>query len=474
MLSYFRINDPYRLLGLLVVLVLIALPLLIDAPGLTMPELKSILTGEKVHEGHAMYTELVESRAPLAALLDGLFDLLFGRSLLGRHILALFIIFFQAGYLGIVFISKKAFAESTFIPALLFGVLFFFSFDNLSLSPELLGSGVLMLALHNLFRQVEFREQRDGSIFNLGFYIGIASLFSFSFIVHLLGATVILAMFTRSTFRHYMLMIFGFTLPHLLLMSLYFLNDGLAALWQYYYLPNLAFDGTSYMASGALWMLAILPLAFLAVSLVMLNRDARFTKYQSQVVQAMFFWMVFSFLQALYSKEIRPQSFIAMVPSVSFFMAHFLLLIRRRKFADISLWIFIGGIVAVLYLTRYGYVNTGMYDRLLVGRSRHAAPIAGKKLLVLDDDLSAYKNNTLGSPFLNWQLSREIFVAPAFYEHVIAVDKAFRLDAPDVIVDPNGLLPEFLRRIPALQQQYRLTAPGIYGRKETTAKAASN
>ena len=127
MLNYFRINDPYRLFGLLAVMLIIVLLLLIDTPGLTYPELKNFISGEKVREGNALYIELVDSTGPLAAWSNAFWDLCFGRSILARHILAFLIIFIQASYLGIVFSSKKAFAENTYIPSLIFAILFTFS-----------------------------------------------------------------------------------------------------------------------------------------------------------------------------------------------------------------------------------------------------------------------------------------------------------------------------------------------------------
>lgn len=461
MLRYFRINDPYRLLGLLFLVTLISLPLLIDPPEITYPELKSILVGETISSGSGLYTELVDSTAPLTGWFETFLEIIFGRSILARHILTLFIILFQAAYVGILFINKKAFSESTFIPALIFVILFFFSFDTLTLSAELLGSGVLLLALNNLFKQIEFREQNDGSIFNLGFFIGIASLFLFSFVIHLIGTVIILAIFSRSTVRGYLLLVFGFVLPHLLLMSVYFLNDGLAALWHYYYIPNLGFTGHQFMSAKSLWVLGALPFIFLFVSLVMLNREARFTKYQSQLVQTMFFWMIFSFLQALYSKEIRPQSFITLIASFSFFIAHFLMLIRRKKFAEISIWILLVGIVSVNYLTRYKLIDMVQYDRLFVGESLLPG-ISNKKVLVLDDNLTFYKHNMLGSPFLSWPLSREIFEHPEFYQNIIRVNESFKHDPPDVIIDSRNLMQKFFERIPELERKYVLVQPGVY------------
>lgn len=433
-------------------MVLMALPLLMDLPAMTYPELKNMLLGEKVRHGHTLYTQVVDSSAPLAGWFDGFITWLCGRSVLARHILALVVIFFQAAYLAYIHVQKKAYAESTLVPAVLFIALFFFSFDTFSLSPVLLGSGVLLIALNNLFKEIEFREQRNEPVFNLGLFISIASLFVFSFSVYLLGAIVILIFFTRTPFRKYLLLIVGYALPHLLLISIYYIKGGVKEIWTYYYLPNLGFSSHYYVQG--LWMLGVVPLFFLVVSLFMLNRDARFTKYQSQLVQVMFFWMIFSVLQIFYSKEIQPQSFITLIPSFSFFMAHFLLMIRRKRLAEISLWTILIGVVGMGYLARYHKVPGVKYSNLYVRLSPDAKSVQNKKVLVLGDDLSVYKNNTLGSAFLNWDLSQQIFDKPDYYENVLSIYRSFQQDPPDVILDPQKKMDPVFKRLPELKKQY--------------------
>ena len=100
LLRYFRINDPYRLLGLLVILILVYLPLFIDMPGMTYPELKNLVIGEKVHEGRTLYSELIDSTGPLAAWFNGLLDLIFGSSVLARRIFAFIVLFFPDSICG--------------------------------------------------------------------------------------------------------------------------------------------------------------------------------------------------------------------------------------------------------------------------------------------------------------------------------------------------------------------------------------
>jgi hypothetical protein len=438
------------------------MPLFIDMPEMTYPELKSIIIGQKVHEGSTLYSELVDWTGPLAAWFDGFMTLIFGKSLLARHIVAFIVLFFQACFVGIMFADKKAFSENTYIPSLLYAILFFFSFDTLSLTPELLGMGFILLALNNLFKEIEFREQRNESIFNLGLFVSLASLFSFSLFIYLPGALLILFIFTRHPARKYFLLICGFLIPHLLLMSIFYLQDALWDIWNYYYIPNLSMGSTRFISSESLWWLGAVPLVFLVVSVFMLNREARLTKYQTQLVQSMFFWMIFSFLHLLFAKEIRPQSFITLLPSLSFFMTHALLVVHKRKFAEMGIWILLLTTVCISYLARYDVLDSVDYSRLVVKDEKLRQ---GQRVLVLDNGSNVYKQHALASPFLNWNLSNEIFSAPDYYENVIKVHKGLTSDPPDIIRDSENKLKPFFERIPELRRIYN--KEGIFYVKST-------
>jgi hypothetical protein len=462
-LRYFRINDPYRLLGLLGLFLLLYLPLFIDGPELTKPELVSMLVGEKVSEGNVPYTELIDSTGPITSYIYALMDLIFGRSLVARHIFAFLILFSQSAYLGIMFINRKTFSENTFIPSLLFSILAFFSFDTVVISGELLGSGFLLLALSSLFKEIEFRTQKTETVFNLGLYISLATLCNFSFIIHLLTACAIMVFYTRSSLRSFLLLIFGFLLPQLVVMSLYYLNGALPELWQYFYLGNIEHVAPKLITNSSMLYLGCIVLFYLLVSVVMLNREARFTKYQSQLLQSMFFWMIFSFFQVFYSGDFRPQSFIVIFPSLCFFFTHFLLLIRRRKFAEMNIWILLIGTVMLSYLARYNKIDSINYDNLFV--KENSSSFKGKKLLMLDDDLSIYRDNQLATNFLNWDLSRGVLAKSDYYENVISAYENFKNDPPQIVIDKHDIMPALLNRIPALKDEYINTGQGIYKHK---------
>jgi hypothetical protein len=458
LLRYFRINDPYRLVGLLIIMTLFSLPLFIDTPPLTYPELKSFVIGEKVSEGNVLYAELMDSTPPLASWFYGLFDLVFGRTVTIRHILAFLILFTQSAFLGIMLIDKKVFSENTYIPSFIFSLLAFISFDSISLTSDLLAFGFILLTLNNLFKEIEFRVQRDETIFSIGLFISLASLLSFSYSIYLPGTIIILTIFTRTTLRKYLLLIFGFLLPHLFLVCGYYLSENLQELWQHFYLPNLSFSSQSLMSAKSLLLLCAMPLLYLFISLFILNRDARLTKYQSQIFQAMFLWFVVALVQVFFAEDRRPQSLVPLIPPVSFFLTHFLLLIRRRKFAEINLWVLLIGIVTVAYLARYNTFDRIQYQNLVV--KEVPQQIKGKRILVLDHQPDLFLTNRLATSFYDWDMCRPVFEQPDYYEHVLMVHRTFENDFPEIIIDPKNLMKRFLERIPSLEAKYEKSPEG--------------
>ncbi len=415
----------------------------------------------RVNDGFLPYKGIVDSVAPLNAWFQGLIEMIFGSSQLARHLIAFLLIFLQSSFFGVLLIDKKAFTENTYIPSLLFSLLFLYSFDTLSLTGELLGSGVLLFALNKLYKELEFREQLDETIFKLGFFISIASLFSFSFFLFFPGAIILLILFTRSSLRTFFLLTIGFLLPHGLLVSIYFLMDAAPLIWEYYYVPGFGIYNTQMIGGRSMLLLAMIPLAFLGLSFVILNRESRLTKYQSQLVQLMFLWTLFGFAHAFFTDDFRPQSFITLIPGVSFFITHLFLTIRRKRFLLIGFWVFFIGIVAPYFLIKFKVVDYVSYDKLIV-KSNPMIGIENKRILILGDEIEGYQGNLLATPFFNWELASNFFEQPDRYEYVITIHQYFERDAPEIIIDPNGLMPKVFERIPQWKEKYRRDTDGNY------------
>jgi hypothetical protein len=460
-LRFFRINDPYRLLAVLIILVLIGLPLMIDPAALTLSELKARILGEAFTEGKKIYIQVYDNTPPLAAIFYGVMNWLFDRSVTGWQVMAFLVIFFQAAYFGIMLINNKAYVDNTYLPALIYGVLAFFSFDLFSFSGDLLASTFLLFTFNNLFKEIEFRIQHDETVLNIGLTLGIASLIVFSYAAFLPAVTFMMVIFARASLRKILLMICGFVIPHAILILVYFYRDNLSLLWQNFYLPNIYFSKHSLISFRSMAILSIIPASYFLFSLVMLNRVARFTRYQSQLLQVMFIWLAPCGVILMLTPEVKPSSFYIFLPSLSYFICHYLLLIRRKWIAETMLWMFLIGVPTMSLMTRYNKIKGVDYAALF---PEQKPPVAvGKKVMVLGDSQSVYQNNFLAGYFLNWELSKVVFEEPDFYDHITTIDQSFKNDPPDIIIDERNLMMRVFERIPALKKKYR--REGILYRK---------
>lgn len=452
LLSFFRINDPYRLLGLLLLFLLVTLPLFIYSYGLTWPELTGFIVGEKISEGLTPYSELVDSTPLLTQWLYGLLDIIAGRSLFGRHLLAFLVLFFQACYLGMVFINKKAFTENTYIPSVIFIILCFFSFDVISMSGTLLASGFLLLAINSLFKEIEFREPNDETLLKIGFYLSLASLSVFSYVLFFFSAQLILLFFTRSSVRRQLLFFTGFLLPHVLLASWYFFFDNQQSLWSNFYLANIQGNEVQMVSVKTLFVLLSVPLFYFLVSFFILNRSVRLTNYQSQLLQAMFLWLIAGIIHLFFTRSLRPQSMLPLFPPLSFLLAHFLLAIRRKRFAEFHLWILLLGVLLTSNLTRKNYFSGIGYTSLLVPEKEKE--FSGKRLLVLANDVSLFTDNSLATGLSEWGLTRHLFDQSTTYENIIYLRQQLITDKPEVIIDPDNRMQAFFKHVPELNKSY--------------------
>jgi hypothetical protein len=452
-LRFFRINDPYRLLGVLIVMIIASVPLLLKSDLITIQELKNMILGEALNDGKTIYTQVIDDTPWLASKFAQLAELIFGRSLTARHILALIVLFFQAAFFSLILVRNKAYNENNYFPALIFGVLCFFSFDVISLSDELWASVFLLFALSNLFKEIEFKVQRDETVLNIGVYVGIASMFVFSYSIFLVGTYFILVAFTRISIRKSFLLLFGFIFPHALLMAFYYFKGGLPQLGNLFYGVNITIRSLTLVSWQSMFWLSFTILIYFIFSMVMLSREARFTRYQSQLLQVMLIWLLIALLNVSIARERSPHSFTIFFPPIAYFISHYLLLIRRKGIAEMMLWVFILMIVGVGSLARWNKLSGVDYSNLLI-RKEQAGEIKSKRILILSDRVELYRNNKMAAYFLNWNLSKRIFELNHYYEDIVLINESFQKDPPDVIFDKQDRMKKIFSRLPLIAKQY--------------------
>ncbi len=468
MLRFFRFNDPYRLLGVLIMMVVLSLPIFINPLAITLQELKDIVLGELLNSGKIMYIHVVDDTPWFASWLAAAADFLFGRSLLARHLIAMFLIFFQASLFAFILVRNKAYNESNYLPAFIFGVLCFYSFDMLSLSRELFAATCLLLALNNIFKEIEFKVQRDDVVLNIGIYLGVASMLVFSYSLFLIGSLVILYVFARLSFRKALLLLFGFGFPHFALICVYYFRGGLPELAHNFYDANFTFHSINLISWHSIFWLGGGVILFFFFSLIMQSREARFTRYQSQLMQVMLIWLLVSCVEIGITRELTPHSFITFAPPLTYFISHYLLLIRRKRIAESMVWIFLLSTIGISTAARLNKIKAVDYAHIFVKNSKYESYFQGKRVVVLGNDWGIYKKNYAASYFLNWDLSKEIFEQPEYYENIIMVQNSFEEDKPEVVIDEQGLLAEFFDRLPSLKEEYEKS--GLVYIKKTKRK----
>jgi len=200
-------------------------------------------------------------------------------------------------------------------------------------------------------------------------------------------------------------------------------------------------------------VLYVVPTLFLFLSLFILNREARLTRYQSQLSQIMFLWILLALTEVAVAGSLKPHRLITFIPPLSYFISHYILLIRKKKRAEFSMWIFIIAIASLMYLARYNKIKSVNYSNLFPAKSGYDQ-YSNKRILILGTDWGLFESNKMATGFYDWELTRSVFTDLTYFENVVIIDRAFGDDAPDIIIDKENIMKEVFRRIPQLQSVY--------------------
>ena len=224
MLTFFRVNDPYRILGVFLLLLLIRLPYWVSGDHLTLPELNWMLLGERLAEGRHLYSGVWDNTGPLSAGVYWMIESLFDRRQGVYTMLATLLTTYQSLVFNDFLRTRKAYRESTYVPALVFVLLTSFSFDFYTLSPVLLALTWILLAFRNAFHKIE-GTMRDTQILRTGIYLGLAALFYLPSLVFVLPIFYAYMLFASLSPRRSLLLLYGTLLPFLIAFT-YFYGSG--------------------------------------------------------------------------------------------------------------------------------------------------------------------------------------------------------------------------------------------------------
>ncbi|WP_018621418.1 hypothetical protein [Spirosoma luteum] len=469
MLRFFQSYFPYQYVSLLGLLLLIRLPLLLHSFPLLIPELNWMIVGEQISQGNLLYRDIWDSVSPLSALVYWGMDALFGRSLIALHGAATLVAVFQVVYFNYLINTRDIFPERTFWPGLIYMLFMHLSFDCMTLSPVLMSTCFLLLAFGTLVRQMDRRGATD-EVFEVGFYIGIAALFYLPSALFIIWAVLSLLFYTGATFRQYSLSLFGFLFPFAATILFYYLFDGLDDFNRN--LLAAVFRVRQYSLSDfqSLLVSLFIPLGLGVLGFVSLfNRAGRYVNFQQRVQQIMAIWFVVVVLTIGLMPFLAPMMFLSFVPPMAYFTYFYFEGIRRAWLAELTFTIAFMLILLFFYQGALGLIpgsGLGRLSSLQVQPSPLPNTIRNQRILIIGEDLSAYRYNRLATPYLNWDLSKYDLKNLDNYESVINIFDHFRKDPPDYILDRENVVEKLFQRAPALANQYEKTAiTDVYKRR---------
>jgi hypothetical protein len=471
LLSFFRINDPYRLLILFLAILLVRLPYIISADPLVY-ELNWLTVGSSLSQnGAILYKDFLSPIAPLSALVYNVLSYIFGYTTLPLQILAVLLVAYQFSLFNNIMYKNKAFNEASYIPAFVYALLMQVFFDFFTLSPALISLTFILLVLDNIYLRIE-NKLDDFTILKTGFFMGVAVLFYLPTILFFVATILSFALLTSLIFRRYLLFTYGFLLPIIAVAIYYFINDGLADMVNNWIIYTFKFSKDSLINTNTLLIIIAIPFLIFILSVYRTFSFTRFTNYQVRVQQVMFIMFLAAWGCWLISNEKAPFQLVIFVPALAFFISHFILLFKQKTKAEI----FAVTLTAIIISLNYYIFNDGQYLRSFANfnvLNTHTAIYApwttGKKVLVLGDDKSLYYgSNTSSIKYYNWQIGQSIWLEPSTPAHAAQIYSYLSHEQPETIVDQNQLMPAVSEAIPSLKLLYKQVSSEIYLLKNPT------
>ncbi|MCB0496629.1 MAG: hypothetical protein KDC79_10885 [Cyclobacteriaceae bacterium] len=460
-LSFFKINDPFRLVPIFLLAFLFKIPAFLH-PIQFAETTHWFVIGKAMHSG-TLYVDIWDRIAPFSAVVYQVIDWLFGRSILALYILGTLLTFLQAAIFNNMLMRAKVYENNSYLPALIY-VLFTSSHPALfTLSPALMGLTLVLLGLGNMLRHVEFRAKKDIQIIMIGLYFGMSSLFYFPYIVFIPISVMLLLIFTSTIGRRYFLLVFGGVFPLITSFFYYWIKSDRPG----YFLSNfVVFNNFNVTEQSIGWLWGTLslgiPLIFAFAGLASFGKQRRLTNYQSRIVQLFIVFGISVISMLLLEAPISYYSLSVFIPVLVFITVHFVFIFKRSFYLTLlSILILVGTFISLWAFTfRWFTPSNGKSEP-----SKYAAVAKGKTIMVLGQDKSLYKNASLAGPFYDWTLSSSFFNELDYYDNLVFLQDQLKRSKPDVIIDLENKWPQIEKRLPLIAGSYFESQKNVWKRK---------
>lgn len=248
------------------------------------------------------------------------------------NIFSIFILFLEAVMINRLVIKNRFSREMTLLPGMFFIMLSSLSPEMHDFTPFLFGNFFIILSFAELFKTYK-KYKTEKLLFNSGFYMSIAVLFYFNFI--LLFIPLILSIFSIRSFKFKEL----FQFLSGIFLVIYFYAFGLFWFDKKFEMPSLKFYNLTNYFSGNIDKFVIMAITIFLVALIILTYRKFIIKksIQSQKKINIIFWLLLFIIitTGFYNPDFLLQYHVITAFPLSIFTAMIFLRIKNNLLAEI-------------------------------------------------------------------------------------------------------------------------------------------
>ena len=334
MIRFFKLNDPYRLLAILIFLLVTRVGAILLENPFTYVQQESEAIGEFINGGGMVIESLGSTNAgPLYGLFYGLITFLGPDSGIISAALSALFVFIQAFLLNTILIRLAAFDENTYVPAIIYAVLMSASPEFMTVGPEMVAMTFVLIGLNYLLTHLKYRGTEE-NIISTGFTFGLAALFAKSAFFFLPFTILIYLLYSSTLNRRYFLFAFGFGLPFVFIWIYYFWNEAGADFWSGYMSQLVHIEGKGLVLHQNLLAWAALPILFSLVAAAQHFTGVGMTNNQIQIQRTMLWMGLFGMFFYLISANGSFSEFIWIMPAATYFITLLINSIQKPALAE--------------------------------------------------------------------------------------------------------------------------------------------
>lgn len=453
MFQFFRINDPYRLIIVFFLAIVIRVVyFFFDVPP-TLYEFKWLLLGERLGDGFTMYKEAFDYTAPLSAFMFKGIDVIFGRSILAHRSIATVFICINAALFNLLLVRNRAYEENNFLPALFYVLICCSLPDFCALSPQLMATTFVLMSLNNVLRRLD-NKLGEELFLNAGLYLGLAGLFYLPSFLFFLLFLVAFILFSSAKARRVVLYFYGVLLPFGIMYG-FFAWRGSGIYFLQMVFASITESGIGYMQRPEIFLsLGVLAFWFLVgvYGSLFLSRQGN---YESRVMQVIFLFTLTAAVILLIDREVSVTQIVFFVPPLSYFVTYYFISIKKFIWKTAMPFLLVGSLIALPYFTKNGVKRADSHPGSELEYDASSA-------MVLSDNYNVYSGYHIASPFIDPAISKKQVKRLDYYESAVDMYYALSENLPEVIIDDWGIIKPYFEKYPKLKAKYKSIDNRVY------------